>query len=75
MSHFCDGAPDPVVVERAFSGDRLKLNPAEAAQVYELLEAARCTAAEIGDRLGVSPRTVERWRSGVQPLPAHWGTA
>jgi len=38
--------------------------------MHVLIEQLGGTAATAADRLGVSPRTVEAWRSGKCPLPA-----
>jgi DNA-binding transcriptional regulator YiaG len=56
---------DEVAVERACKGDRtVTLNRPETAEAFHLLDRSGLTANQIADRLGVTKRTVERWRSG-----------
>lgn len=56
---------DEVAVERAVGGDRnVPLTRYEMAEAWRQLEDRRLTADMIGARLGVSGRTVGRWRSG-----------
>jgi excisionase family DNA binding protein len=56
---------DEVAVERACKGDRtVTLNRPETAQAFHHLDRSGLTANQIADRLGVTKRTVERWRSG-----------
>jgi DNA-directed RNA polymerase specialized sigma24 family protein len=56
---------DEVAVERACKGDRtVTLNRPETAQAFHHLDRSGLTANQIADRLGVTKRTVERWRGG-----------
>lgn len=65
-----DDIPDEVAVERAAYGDRkVPLSRLEVAEVFAYLNAHGYTAAEIALRLGVTPRTVWRWRTGRTTLP------
>jgi hypothetical protein len=57
-----DRAFDEVAVERAMAGDRVHLRPVERAEaVYRLTEAG-LSAAQIGERLGIDKRSVQRIR-------------
>ncbi len=57
---------DEVAVERACQGDRtVRLNAAELAAAFRYLTARGCSASQIAGRLGVSDRTVKRWRNGT----------
>ncbi len=57
---------DEVAVERACQGDRtVPLNGAELAAAFHYLTARGCSASQIAGRLGVSDRTVKRWRTGT----------
>lgn len=57
---------DQVAVDRRCAGDHtVPLNRAEAAQAFERLEQRGLSAQEIGDALGVTQRTVVRWRNGA----------
>lgn len=59
-----DGIVDEVAVERACRGDLLvSLTAAEAQEAFRLLSRDR-SASEIAGLLGVSQRTVSRWRAG-----------
>lgn len=56
---------DPLAVERAANGERgIPLNRREKAAVWELLEKRGLSARQIADLLGVTPKSVTRWRSG-----------
>lgn len=56
---------DETAVQRRCRGDRtVTLNRAEAFAAFALLEQAGMSAAEIATRLGVTARTVDRWRNG-----------
>lgn len=62
--------PDEVAVERAANGDRrVPLTRQEMAAAEALLNAHGYSAAAIADRLGVTERTVVRWRTGRTTLP------
>jgi transcriptional regulator with GAF, ATPase, and Fis domain len=54
---------DPVVVSRAASGHRVPTTMAERIQVVAALTARGYSATEIAARLGVTDRTVVRYRS------------
>lgn len=57
---------DEVAVDRRCAGDHtVPLNRAEAARAFERLEQRGLSAQEIGDALGVTQRTVVRWRNGA----------
>jgi excisionase family DNA binding protein len=56
---------DEVAVERACKGDRtVTLNRPDLPISFRLLDRSGLTANQIADRLGVTKRTVERWRNG-----------
>jgi hypothetical protein len=56
---------DEVAVERACDGDRsVQLSPDEMAAALTILEARGLSARVIAGRLGISQRTVVRWRNG-----------
>ncbi len=56
---------DDIAVERACHGDRtVTLNRAEHAAAWRALERQQLPAREIARILGVTPRTVFRWRNG-----------
>jgi hypothetical protein len=54
---------DDVAIERAMAGDRVHLRPVERAEAVRRMTASGLSAAEIAVRLGVSDRTVDRWRA------------
>lgn len=54
---------DPVVVERAVAGTRPVSSSAEKAAAVALLTDRRWSSADIADRLGITQRTVERFRA------------
>jgi len=54
---------DWVVVERVLAGESMKTNPAERQELIAKLTARGVSAAEIGRRLGVTKRSVQRSRS------------
>lgn len=57
---------DEIAVERAVNGDRtIHLNRAELAAAWRILERRRRSSYEIAETLGVSDRTVQRWRAGL----------
>ena len=61
---------DEVAVDRAVSGDRaVTLNPAELQAAFQQLNARGLPARRIAETLGVSPRTIIRWRRGRQVHP------
>lgn len=61
---------DPEAVRRAASGDRtVTLTQAERAEAIRTLEKRRLSAREIAEILGVTDRTVQRWRGGVTKRP------
>lgn len=56
---------DEIAVERRVSGNRtVALNTAEAFEAFSRLEVKGMSASEIAERLGVTQRTVVRWRNG-----------
>lgn len=56
---------DDIAVERACHGDlTITLNRAELEAAWRKLERRRLPAREIARILGVTPRTVVRWRQG-----------
>ena len=55
---------DPIAVERACHGDRVRLTIAERAEVVRILTGRRLSARAIGQRIGISARTVQRYRGG-----------
>lgn len=56
---------DEVAVDRACRGDRtVALTRDEMAAALHRLDAAGLSAQEIGARLGISDRSVYRWRAG-----------
>ena len=62
-----DDFVDEVAVERAVKGDRsLQLSRPEMAQAVALLTDAGMTARQIADVLGVTWRTVVRWRARIR---------
>ncbi|MGX1909035.1 hypothetical protein ACWIID_09250 [Streptomyces phaeochromogenes] len=64
---------DEEAVQRVVRGHRPlpTLSPTEARIVCWQLTARRCSAAEIAARVGVAPRTVNRWRAeDRQVVPA-----
>lgn len=69
---------DEIAVERACRGEQsVRLSRAEMAVAHRILEARNLSAAEIAERLGVTPRTVTRWRTGEhRPIsrPTGWHT-
>jgi hypothetical protein len=61
---------DEIAVEKACRGDRsVRLNGVEMAAAFAYLNAHGCSLRQIAERLGVTARTVSRWRSGVTRLP------
>lgn len=59
-------AVDEVAVDRACRGDKtVPLNPDEMRVAHEWLERSHLSAASIAARLGVTKRTVDRWRAGI----------
>jgi ATP/maltotriose-dependent transcriptional regulator MalT len=55
---------DEIAVEKAMAGDRVPLTVRERAIVVRRLTAAGLSARRIGERLGVTARSVQRYRSG-----------
>lgn len=56
---------DEIAVERAARGDRsISLTRAEVRQVFLYLNSHGYSVAQIADRMGISRRTVHRWRLG-----------
>lgn len=55
--------PDWAAVARATEGERVPLTPTERRAAVAALTARRCSAAEIGRRLGIAQRSVFRIRS------------
>lgn len=53
---------DEVVVRRLVNGQRVRANTAERAEAARILTARKLSAAEIARRMGVSSRTVVRYR-------------
>jgi hypothetical protein len=70
LPHLHDDVDD-IAVQRACDGDRsIVLNRAEMHAAWQLLERRGLSAYRIGPILGVSWRTVVRWRQGHhRPLP------
>lgn len=57
---------DDIAVERATKGDRgIHLNRAELLLAFTMLNNRGVPARTIGELLGVSERSVTRWRSGI----------
>lgn len=57
---------DEIAVERRCAGDRtVTLNRTEAAEAVRRLEGKGLSASDIGNRLGITSRSVVRWRAGV----------
>ncbi len=57
---------DEVAVERACQGDRtVRLNAAEHHAAFRYLTSRGLSVSQIAARLGVSDRTVKRWRTGA----------
>jgi DNA-directed RNA polymerase specialized sigma24 family protein len=56
---------DEVAVERACKGDlTIRLTPAEMQAAFTELNSRGLSAMEIARRLGVTQRTIVRWRTG-----------
>jgi transcriptional regulator with XRE-family HTH domain len=56
---------DEIAVELRVAGDRsVALTPTEAYAAFSLLERKGMSANEISERLGVTQRTIVRWRNG-----------
>lgn len=53
---------DEIAIERAMHGDPVHLRPVERAEAVRRLTDAGYSAAQIGDRLGVDQRSVQRIR-------------
>lgn len=53
---------DLIAVERAVRGERMHLTRAEISEAWRQLEHQGMSAAQISARLGVTARTVQRWR-------------
>lgn len=61
------GGVDPMAVERACAGDRqVQLTKAEMHAAVDELSRLGKSAAQIAIRLGVSPRTVQRYRTATR---------
>lgn len=59
---------DEIAVERALYGDRrIVLNRVEMRAAFEHLNDRGYSLRGIAELLGVSPRTVSRWRRGAFP--------
>ena len=54
---------DPVAVERAISGDAIRLTVPERVEVVRQLTARGLSANEIAGQLGVAHRSVTRYRA------------
>lgn len=55
---------DEIAVERACLGDEtIRLNRSEMLAAFAWMDAHRYTARTIAERLGITMRTVQRWRS------------
>ncbi|MFZ2488672.1 MAG: helix-turn-helix domain-containing protein [Anaerolineae bacterium] len=61
---------DPHNVESILNGYKVPLTPAERREVVHQLTERGWSAAEIGDHLGISPRTVQQHRKAWTPQPA-----
>jgi FixJ family two-component response regulator len=55
---------DEIAIERAMHGDPVRLTCRERGLVVQTLTERRLSARAIAARLGVSERTVERYRAG-----------
>jgi transcriptional regulator with XRE-family HTH domain len=61
---------DEIAVERRCNGDHtVTLNRAEVRAAFERLSRQPLSAQEVADRLGVTSRSVVRWRNGHTGLP------
>jgi transcriptional regulator with XRE-family HTH domain len=56
---------DEIAVGRAMRGERIRLRPVERAEAVRRLTAQGLSATEIGDRLGIAPRSVTRMRGAA----------
>lgn len=63
---------DDVAVTRRLNGDTsVRLNRAETVEAWQRLERDGVSAREAARRLGVTARSVQRWRTGrVRPYPS-----
>lgn len=62
---------DPIAVERACAGDRVRLTRAERRTAVATLHGRGLTARTISTRLGITPRSVQRHRLALrQPTQA-----
>lgn len=61
-----DRALDEIAVERAMRGYPVHLHPAERREVVARLTAMGFSAAQIGERIGKTPRSVQRLRTGAR---------
>lgn len=59
------GEPDEIAVERAITGERVKLSPVDRAEAVRRLTAEGRSALFIAEQLGITTRTVTRIRSKV----------
>lgn len=58
---------DEIAVERACKGDlSITLNTAETREAFRVLTQRGTSGRKIAELLGVTPRTVWRWRNGAQ---------
>jgi len=64
-----DDLIDEMAVELAMEGDTdVPLTAKEMKAAWRRLEAPNLDASEIADLLGITPRTVFRWRQGMTPV-------
>lgn len=54
---------DPIAIERALAREPVELSRAERLEITRLLTGEGHAAHDIADRIGVTPRTVVRWRT------------
>lgn len=59
---------DGIAVELAMSGQRVSLSAADCYEVVRRLTLRGLSAREIGERLGMTARSVVRWRGRPQPV-------
>lgn len=67
------GYVDPVAVERACLGDRVRLRPIERRAAVHRLTASGASARSIAQLLGVTTRAVVRCRAAVPVVVSPFG--
>lgn len=65
---------DEVVIDRVMCGEHPAASRAELTEAWQRLTDAGCSAPEIAERLGVSERTLQRWKNHI-PTSARRGVA